>query len=109
MAIDVFTEKVIPLREASQLLPKRPTGRTLGMATLYRWVQRGVRCKDGGRAMLEIVKVGGSTYTSQEALQRFFDRLSANPNDVRPPTITAAQRRRQAEAANEILRREFGI
>lgn len=38
MAIDVFTRKVIPLREASQLLPKRPTGRKLGMATLYRWV-----------------------------------------------------------------------
>ena len=71
MAIDVFTRKVIPLREASQLLPKRPTGRKLGMATLYRWVQRGVRCKDGGRAMLEVLKVGGSSTLNSSENTRF--------------------------------------
>ncbi len=106
MAIDVFQETVISLNEATKKLPKGRHGNKLHVSVLYRWVNAGLRSKDGQIVRLEMVKIGGRAYTSQEALQRFFDRLTGDQSIVTPPTITSRQRLRQIEQAEERLRRK---
>lgn len=97
MAIDVFTERVVTLTEATRLLPRRRAGKKPHTSTLYRWATRGLR-----GVQLETVQVGGSTCTSQESLQRFFDRLQAvgshgQPSPERPP-------QKRVDDAERILR-----
>jgi len=105
MAIDVFTERVVTLREAIALLPNGPHNKKLHVSTLYRWCFGGLRSSDDEVVRLEIVKIGGTTCTSQEALQRFFDRLSGKTAVVTPPTPHERKRLREIEMAEEILRK----
>lgn len=70
--IDISSEQVITFTEARRRLPKRRLRKQPDISTLYRWCQTGLR---GVR--LESIKIGGQTCTSVEALQRFFDSLSA--------------------------------
>ena len=105
MAIDMFSEKIVSLKEATRLLPKSPRNKKLNVSTIYRWALGGLRSKDGIVVRLESVKIGGTTCTSQEALQRFFDRLSGDTTVVTPPTLSRRQRLRQIEQAEESLRR----
>ena len=70
MSIDAQSESVFRLSDA----PKRAEqiiGRRLAVSTFYRWASRGVR---GVR--LEVRCLGGTRYTSEEALQRFFDAVT---------------------------------
>ena len=106
MAIDVFSENVLSFREAAKLLPKKPGTKGMNISTLHRWALRGLRSKDGEQVRLETVKVGGTTCTSKEALQRFFDRLSADEIIVPPPVVTSRSRQRECEKAEEYLRKE---
>ena len=69
--IDIINEELIPIREVPKRLPPRPGGRRLHTSAVYRWIQRGVK-----EVHLEAVRIGGTTYTSAEALQRFADRQS---------------------------------
>ena len=64
--IDMNDENLIALRDVPRMLPKRPTGKRLHISAVYRWRKRGIHGKK-----LETVTVGGTTYTSIEALQRF--------------------------------------
>jgi len=101
MAIDISTEAVVTLTQASHHLPRRRKGKRPAVSTIYRWAQRGVR---GVR--LETLQVGGTKCTSIEALQRFCERLTrANgPAPEAPPS--PARRRRAAERAERELARE---
>ena len=65
--IDLATETVVTLTEATNYLPRRRGGKKVSPSTLYRW-------KDDG---LETLQVGGTLCTSIQALQRFCERLSA--------------------------------
>lgn len=105
MAIDVFQETVLTLAEAAKRLPKTRPGRKLHVSTLYRWIMGGCKSRDGMIVRLETVKIGGTTCTSIEALQRFFDRLSGDVTVVTPPTLTRRQRLRQIKAAEKELER----
>ena len=105
MAIDVFSERVISLKEATRLLPKSSRSKKLHVSTVYRWSVGGLKSKDGMVVRLEVVKIGGTTCTSQEALQRFFDRLSGNSKVITPPLFSERQRLRRIEKAEEELRR----
>jgi hypothetical protein len=69
--IDISTEQLIPLRDVPRRLPARPNGRRVHISAIYRWTQRGTH---GVR--LECIHIGGTTYTSLEALQRFGNGLS---------------------------------
>lgn len=89
--IDIGNEQLVSLRDVPKLLPTRSSGKRVHISAVYRWVQRGVR---GNR--LEVIRVGGTTYTSREALQRFASspaqpRQGANPN--------SATRQRQIDGA----------
>ena len=70
--IDVQNEQLVPIRELPNRLPRRASGRKVHISACYRWIRQGVR---GVR--LEAVKIGGTTYTSLEALQRFGDRQAS--------------------------------
>lgn len=70
--IDFTTETVLTFTEAAQHLPSRRGGRKPHAATIARWSGNGLR-----GVVLETIRVGGTRCTSLEALQRFFDRLTA--------------------------------
>src|SRR5947207_13632690 len=82
--IDLAVETLLPLGEAG--------GRLLvSTATLYRWISQG---SSGVR--LEAVKVGGRWRTSEEAIQRFSDRLTPKHGSMpshETPVATPRQRR----------------
>jgi hypothetical protein len=69
--IDIASESVFPLTQATNLVPRRRRGRKTNISTLYRWSQSGLRGE-----CLETIQIGGTRCTSREALQRFFERLS---------------------------------
>jgi hypothetical protein len=75
--IDPLTERVISLRAAVHLLPSRRGGRPAHVATLYRWTTRGCR-----GVVLESVQIGATRCTSREALDRFFQSLTAGSRGV---------------------------
>lgn len=100
--IQIRQETLIPLREAPRHLPCRPSGKRVHISACYRWVSTGVR---GVR--LDSLKLGGTTYTSLEALQRFANALTgqsrvdgAAGHEARPSrarTETALARRLEHE------------
>src|SRR4051794_8723767 len=55
--------QLIPLNRVPDLIPSSRRGKRLAIGTVYRWVQRG---------RLATVKVGGSRYTTPDALSRFM-------------------------------------
>jgi len=72
MSINSLLERPIPLVQAVRLIPRRRAGRKCNVATMYRWTTLGCR-----GIKLEFTQVGGCQCTSREALQRFFERLTA--------------------------------
>lgn len=74
--ISLADESLVPLAEVPKRLPARPNGKRVHISACYRWVATGVR---GVR--LESIRVGGTTYTSLQAIQRFADAVSQR---VRP-------------------------
>ena len=97
--IDISTETLIPLRDAPRHLPARPNGKRVHVSACYRWTSRGV-C--GVR--LEAIKIGGSTYTSIEALQRFAERLSgAGDQKLERLRVKTIARQQQIDRASARL------
>ncbi len=98
--IDISMEEPFSLTAITKRLPARRGGKRPNVATLYRWAQIGCR---GIR--LETICIGATRCTSMEALQRFFDALTAQA-EHRPmpqsPRMTAT-RRKQIEAAEKRL------
>ncbi len=95
--IDIGAEQLIALRDVPRRLPPRPNGRPVHISAIYRWVQRGAH---GVR--LESIRIGGTTYTSEEALQRFGDRQSKGPAQKADVPLTASvTRQKQIERATK--------
>ena len=67
MAIDVKSEKLVPIDNGHTLYPIRPS-----KGTVRRHAQRGCR-----GVLLETVLVGGKRYTSQSAVDRFLASLNS--------------------------------
>ena len=106
MAIDINSQKLIRLADVRKLpnLPIGRNGKRLHIATLYRWVLRGVR-----GVKLEVIMVGGSTCTSEEAVQEFFDEVTRRRRggevaaSPMPTYQWSARRRREIEEATRQL------
>ena len=58
---------LITLREASQLIPGAPS-----VSTLWRWTVQGQK-----GVFLAHIRIGGVIYTSRDALQTFFEEVTA--------------------------------
>jgi uncharacterized protein DUF1580 len=107
MSIDIEIETLIPFLAARTAFPgnKRPV-----LATLHRWRLRGVR---GVR--LETCLIGGTRYTSAEAIRRFIEAQNATdePDDAaivqqrRELTIDAADAKLKAALAPKPRRRSL--
>jgi hypothetical protein len=109
--IDCSSESVITFSQAADSIPRRRRGCKCHVSTLFRWSTAGCR-----GVVLETIQIGGTRCTSQEALQRFFERLSRNrPNasvgrGLEPakgaPALgirTAARHKRESDQASRLL------
>jgi hypothetical protein len=95
--IDTINESVISFSQAADELPRRRRGRKAHISTLYRWATVGCR-----GVVLESIQIGATRCTSREALQRFFERLSAPVGSGAVPGPAAMARtlvRRQRASA----------
>jgi hypothetical protein len=77
--ISIASDTVIPLSMVGDYCPRRRAGKKVHSSTAQRWAKTGCVADDGTRVTLETIRVGRTLCTSVEALQRFFDRLSAQP------------------------------
>ena len=67
MPIDPINDRLLPLREAADLFPRRRMGAKVNVATLWRWMTRGAR-----GVVLETVRVGNQNYTTEQAVREFI-------------------------------------
>ncbi len=89
--IDLKNEQLIHPTEVASYLPVQK-GKKLNVSTVYRWFQRGLA---GYR--LECVCVGGTRYTSIEAVNRFFARVTeAKTGLPQDPSAKVVRNRKQA-------------
>jgi hypothetical protein len=91
--IDTTTETVLPFSRAARHVPSIRAGRPVSPATLWRWSSAGCVGRDGQRVKLETIRIGCSTCTSIEALDRFFRRLSGE--EVTQPAIRPTSKAHQ--------------
>jgi Protein of unknown function (DUF1580) len=95
--IAIDQEQIVAIREVPRRLPRRPDGKCVHISAVYRWIQRGIR-----GVHLETIRIGGTTYTSVEALQRFADAQSV-PNQLHIEQSTPKARLRQIDLASQQL------
>lgn len=72
MSIDPLAGGLLTLAQAVRLFPSRRRDSRLAISTLWRWATRGLR---GTR--LEVIKVGGVTYTTATAVRDFIERTNS--------------------------------
>lgn len=98
--IDIEAERVVTLTEAAELIPRRRQHKKCHRATIFRWTRHGLK-----GVVLESIPIGGTRFTSREALKRFFQRLaevdsqSAGPAPSPPKSPKPTAMRRDAVAA----------
>jgi hypothetical protein len=97
MAIDIASEKLIRLSKGAKLIEG---GDRISGSTMYRWHKHGLR-----GVKLEAIRIGGSSFTSVEAIQRFADALTGISPEAAPTLRSPARRRREIEAADRELAR----
>lgn len=96
--VDKNTENLISPSEAAKSLPHRRMGRPVNTSCIYRWMSSGCR-----GVKLEFIQVGGSRFTSREALDRFFAVLTAQANGTQLPAQPTASTQRSIAAAEAEL------
>lgn len=92
--IDIHSEKIRTLPNLARRVPPKGVNASTG----WRWVTKGVR-----GVKLEAVLIGGIWHSSDEALQRFIDRVTAAANGETVPARTSAERERAIAAAEREL------
>ena len=103
--IDIIEEKMIAVRDVPRHLPARPNGKRIHVSAVYRWSFRGLR-----GVVLETIRFGGTLYTSEEALQRFAEALSAARLNAAPPApVPTRTRQRQVERAEREVAAVLGL
>jgi hypothetical protein len=88
--IDLTTETPITLAEAARTLP----GGAVHVSTIHRWRMKGCR----GVRLITFLR-GGVRHTTRQAIERFFDAVTAAADGETPPTQTSTQRERAIKKA----------
>jgi hypothetical protein len=101
--IELAKETLIPIRDVPRRLPPRPNGKRVHISAVYRWTQRGIR-----GLVLEAVRIGGTTYTSCEALQRFAQELSAAESLNHGAGASRPRRRQELDTMRRRLTETLG-
>lgn len=95
--IEIDKETLVLLTEVPKILPKRK-GKAVHLSACYRWMRSGL---SGVR--LETVLVGGQRFTSKEALNRFWHRVTAVRDGVpSEKAIIATPKPNAKQAAREL-------
>lgn len=95
--IDTRQEMLVRLSDVPKLKwLERLVGGRLGLSTVYRWAQRGVR----GHRLRTVALGGKGMLTTEDWLLEFFMQLGNTPE---LPVRTETQRQRQIEAAKREL------
>ncbi len=99
--IDISSERLLTLAQAARIRPPGRRGRPTHPSTVYRWIAQGLKSHK-----LEAIRLGGTLYTSAEALQRFAERLTsgADGNGPQPPGACVSPRSPPATTAAELDR-----
>jgi hypothetical protein len=95
--IDLSTETLKSLSEAAKLLPRRRRGKRPHPSTLHRWATNGLRGEK-----LEVLRVGGTICTSEQALCRFFERLTKGDRTLGATIQTAEITVARSDADQEL-------
>lgn len=104
--IDTSLEIPLSLSQAAKLpnLPIRRRGKRPHVATLHRWAVFGI-----GDIKLETIMCGKVRCTTAAAIQRFFERLTAQANGTTPVPAPLPRHRREAIARAEAVLDAAGI
>jgi hypothetical protein len=97
-----LTEEVISLADAAKRLPRRRGSKPVHVSCIYRWTVQGCR-----GVVLEYTQIGGTRCTSVEALERFFERLTAQSSPSAPPSPEPASLPKHRRKAIEQAKREL--
>ena len=89
MPIDPLAGDLLTLAHAARLFPPRRRESRLATSTLWRWATRGLR---GTR--LDVVKVGGVTYTTAAAIREFIERTNSAANSQQSPSSPSRRSQR---------------
>src|SRR5262249_18623636 len=112
-ALASYPRRYLSLAEAVRLLPPSRNGRPVHVGTATRWINDGVRGRDGQIIRLRATRLPGRWVVTHAALADFFDNLTRNRTentasttvspgttaDVHPPI----RRRREIERASRKL------
>ena len=89
-------DDLIAINDVPAILPRATGAKPLDRTTLHRWVRKGV-----SGVVLESIMVGSATFTTREALDRFFEAVKRARTATKPrvelPTLGA--KRADAELA----------
>lgn len=91
-----LSTKHIPIRDLPNHIP-RNRGRKVHIATVYRWMNRGVR---GIR--LETLLIGGRRYVTEESLERFVSLVSSQTTAGPTQKVVTEQRQREIAGAQKL-------
>jgi hypothetical protein len=97
--IDPTTETLVSFADATKLIPGQPH-----LSQIYRWAMRGLR---GVR--LEWIRCGGKRFTSREALQRFYSRLTLADGGESSLATPAVRKRQKQSAERELVQAGFEV
>ena len=103
--IDTNTEQIFPLVTTGDHLPGGRANR-VNRSTPYRWVFKGVR-----GVKLETICIGGTRWTSREALERFFQATTKAADAMLSTPASPAESKpaqaRQAAVDRELAKRRY--
>jgi hypothetical protein len=86
----VNPDEYLPASEGVKLVPQPRPGKSIAVHTFIRWCRKGLKASDGTIVKLEHLKIGGSIYTTREAISRFIARLNSNTERPEPGAGYAA-------------------
>lgn len=58
------------------IIPRRPDGKPVNPSTVWRWARKGLSGANGERIWLNLTYAGNRPYTSQEAIDAFFQAVT---------------------------------
>lgn len=89
MTIDLLREDAVSLTDARKNLIPKFTGKPVSAPTIYRWVAKGLRVRDGSRVKLEAIRIGREFITTKQAVHRFLGELTARAGGDRKADVEA--------------------
>jgi hypothetical protein len=99
-----------PLPAAAKRIPSARAGKQMHPSTLTHWIVHGAKLSDGSYLRLEAKRFPAGWMISDEAVERFLDRLTADRMGEqvivppKEPVMSAASKRRAAWVDGELDR-----